>query len=138
MNEPYANRGEDTSWSGPKHSTNGGTSFVKSNLFIFILGQALTCLVGLAIFLTTYGAQQERNVQLASRLTLQEALTARMDERGTNFSHYNIASDGTRLDKLELRITASEEQIKRIAVMDEKLTRIDKSVDEIKNTMARR
>lgn len=128
----------DTSWSGPKHSTNGGTTFAKSNLFIFILGQALTCIVGLAMFLTTYGAQQERNAQLANRISAQEAMTSRMDERGTNFSHYGIIMDGSRLDKMELRATASEEQIKRIAVMDEKLTRIDKAVDEIKNTMARR
>lgn len=129
---------EDTSWSGPKHSTNGGTTFVKSNLFIFMLGQTLTCIVGLAMFLTAYGAQQERNVQLANRIAAQEAVTARMDERGTNFSHYGIITDGNRLDKMEARESASEEQIKRIAVMDEKLTRIDKSVDEIKNTMARR
>lgn len=71
---------EDTSWSGPKHSTNGGTTFVKSNLFIFMLGQTLTCIVGLAMFLTAYGAQQERNVQLANRIAAQEAVTARMDE----------------------------------------------------------
>jgi hypothetical protein len=128
----------DTSWSGPKHSTNGGTSFVKSNLFIFALGQALTCGIGLAVFLITYGAEQERDVSLAKRITAQEALTARMDEKGTNFSHYGILMDQARLDKVESQESASGEQIKRIAVMDEKLTRIDKSVDEIKNTMARR
>lgn len=124
-------------WSGLRSSTNG-TSFLRSNLFIFLLGQIATAIVGIAILLTTYGAQQERNSQIANRIGGLEATTNRMDEKGTNFSHYGIASDVQRMDRLELRIAANEEQTKRIAVMDEKLTRIDKTVDEIRNNTNRK
>ena len=42
-----------------------------------------------------------------------------------------------RVDVFEARLGANEEAVKRIAVMDEKLTRIDKTVDEIRNNTKR-
>ena len=118
-------------WTGVKTPTNG-TTFIKSNLFVFLLGQLSLGLIGIAGFAVTYGQNTQKFIDLNNRVTAAETLAKRMDDSGTNFSHYNIQSADKRLTSLEIRISANEEQTKRIAVMDEKITRIDKTVDEIR------
>jgi hypothetical protein len=119
-------------WTGMRSPTNG-TNFLRSNFFIFLLGQIVTAAIGLGIFLIAYGGQQEQFRQMIRSIGALEATTLRMDEKGTNFSHYGIAADVSRMDRLEQRLGINEEQVKKIDVMNEKLTRIDKTVDEIRN-----
>ncbi|SRR6266446_7204983 len=125
-------------WTGVKAQHGNGTIFVRSNLFVFLLGQISLALIGLAGFAVTYGQNTQKFIELSNRVGGTEAVAKRMDENGTNFSHYNIISEGQRLASLEARANANEEQVKRIAVIDEKVSRIDKTVDEIRLTLTRK
>jgi hypothetical protein len=110
-------------WTGMRSPSNG-TNFLRSNLFIFLLGQIATATIGLAVFLIAYGTQQEQSRQMAKEIGELKGITSRMDDKGTNFSHYGI---------MEARLSINEEQVKKIDVMNEKITRIDKTVEEIRN-----
>jgi hypothetical protein len=119
-------------WTGMRSPSNG-TNFLRSNLFIFLLGQIATATIGLAVFLIAYGTQQEQSRQMAKEIGELKGITSRMDDKGTNFSHYGITAEMSRMDRIEARLSINEEQVKKIDVMNEKITRIDKTVEEIRN-----
>src|SRR5213075_163329 len=79
-------------WTGFKSSVNG-TTFLRSGLFVFLMGQCSLAAVGLAVFFITIGGLSERFLQLTNRTSAIEAIQSRMDEKGTNFSHYGIQAD---------------------------------------------
>src|SRR5205823_5503040 len=128
--QPHHPQTQVSGWSGLRSSVNG-TTFVRSGFFIFLLGQVSLAAVGLATFLITVGGLSERFLQLSNHVAAQDVLISRMDKEGTTFSHFGIASDRDKLSSLEVRLTADESSIKKIDVMDEKITRIDDTLRQI-------
>jgi hypothetical protein len=114
-------------WTGLRSSTNG-TTFFKSNFGVFIAGQLVTVVAGVALFLITYGGFTERQRQIGERVARLEETTQRMDREGTNASKYGIKEELNAIQSNTSRIARLEEQSAKIDVMAEKIARIDDTV----------
>lgn len=117
-------------WSGIR-TTNGASTFLKSNLFVFLLGQFFMFLFWVVGFAVTYGQNTEKNIQMSAWLGRLEATIKRMDDQGTNYSHYGLIADHASIDSFEKRLKEQEEQTKQIGVMIEKINRIDENVKQL-------
>jgi hypothetical protein len=118
-------------WSGIRHPN--GTSFLKSNLFIFLLGQGVMFAFWVTGFAVTYGQNTQKFLELTDKVSVLQATTKRMDESGTNFSHYGIESERAQAIKMEARLHEVEDQTRQIAVMSEKINRIDENLKELRS-----
>lgn len=115
----------------PARQVNGG-KFIASNFFIFLCGQLVTFLIGVGIFFVAYGRQAQRFEDLSDRVARLEASARRMDDSGTNYSHYHLESELGILTQNSNRIGKVEDYVNRIGVMDEKITRIEGDIKDIK------
>ncbi|SRR6266705_1898372 len=123
-------------WTGTR-SVNG-THFLRSNLFIFLLGQIVMLSFWAITFASTYGQNSQKFLDLATRVASVESNQTRMDEHGTNASKYGLQADQTRFNIDEARLTEVEKSAKKIDVMDERLGRIDEAVRDIRANMTRK
>ena len=112
-------------WSGAR-STINGVGFLKSNLFIFLLGQIVMMLFWLGGFAVTYGQNSQKQTEYAVWRGQTDAAIKRMDDQGSNASYYGQKALNDRLNGEDSRLNEVEKQTKKIDVMDEKITRIDK------------
>src|SRR6266404_810083 len=123
-------QGKHGQWSGVRSSVNG-SGFLKSNLFVFLLGQFFMFAFWIITFAVTYGQNTEKNLQMSAWVGRLDSTVKRMDDSGTNFSHYGLAADQTRLTADEIRIHETEEQVKQIPVLIEKVSRVDENVKQL-------
>jgi|SRR5882762_9080430 len=107
-----------------------GKTFLKSNLGVILMlaTWVVSALIGIGIYYNKLSSYNDRIIAI-------EATQKRMDDVGTTFSHYGIESDKQRLLNLEIRMHDGEEQLKKLSVMDEKISRIDDSVKDIRATI---
>jgi hypothetical protein len=126
-------------WTGVRQPQ--GVGFLRSTLFAVIVTQFCTGTIALGVFLFSSGQTansiQNRILELEKAVATNISIAKRMDDQGTNFSHYNIANDKDKIADIYLRLANDERSIDKINVMDEKITRIDKSVDDIHSSMKR-
>ncbi len=117
-------------WTGMRSSN--GTGFLKSNLFLFLLGQLVMFAFWLTGFAVTYGQNQQKFLDLTTRVSRTEAIQQRMDERGTDASRYGLRADADRFINVEARLIEAEKTIKKIDVMDSKIDRMAQDIQELK------
>jgi hypothetical protein len=118
-------------WS-PYRTQINGTSFFRSNMFVFLTGQLILLCLFVASQLITKGQNDQKFTDLSLRVGAVEAVQHRMDENGTNFSHYNLAGEDKRLQSIEARMLDLENRTAKIDVMAEKISRIDDTLKEMR------
>jgi hypothetical protein len=125
-------------WTGMRQPQ--GVGFFRSTLFAVVLTQVITGVTALGVFLFTSGQTsnsiQARITELEKAVAANIAVAKRMDDQGTNFSHYNIANDKDKIADIYARIGVDELAISKINVMDEKITRIDTAVGKIQDNLS--
>lgn len=124
-------------WSSVRTAGSNGGAFLKSNLFVFLLGQFIMFLFWVVGFAVTYGQNTEKNLQMSNWIGRLDATSKRMDEQGTNFSHYGLQADQGRLNTFESRLHEQEEQSKQIPVIVEKVNRIDENIKQLQRQPAK-
>ena len=105
--------------------------FLRSNLFMFLLGQVLAVLAAYGVFSFTWGQISQEAIEMRKWKVEVTATIKRMDEEGTNASKYSIKSDNATLNELESRLKAVEGDVRKIDVMAEKISRIDDTLKDI-------
>ncbi len=111
-------------WSGVRSSVNGG-HFLKSNFFIFLLGQIVTLVCGLVVAGTIYGRVTQQFTELEKWHIETAATISRMDTFGTNASKWAIADEYKRIEANTSAIRELQDQTRKLDVMAEKISRID-------------
>jgi hypothetical protein len=113
----------------PVRESHGRISgFFQSNLFIFLLGQFCMFVFWLLGFAVTYGETQQKNKELDQWRGQIENSIRRMDEQGTNYSHYTLQSDHNSITSNTQRIERIETAVGQLPVMNERVTRLTEEV----------
>jgi hypothetical protein len=107
--------------------------FFRSNLFIFLMGQVVTVLVGLVFFAVGWGRlSQQFQESMEWRATTQARLE-RMDKEGTNASKYSIQTEQGQIMSVNDRLKYIEEQVRKLDVMQLKIDRLESDkADKVK------
>ena len=79
-------------------------------------------------FAVTYGETQQKNKELDQWRAQVENSIRRMDEQGTNYSHYTLQSDHSVILSNSQRIEKLESAIGQLPVMNERVTRLTEEV----------
>jgi hypothetical protein len=111
-----------------EHRNGKISGFFQSNLFIFLLGQFCMFVFWLLGFAVTYGETQQKNKELDQWRGQIEIAIRRMDDQGTNYSHYTLQSDHNIIQSNSQRIEKLESAIGQLPVMNERVTRLTEEV----------
>lgn len=107
-------------------------SFVKSNLFVFLLGQFFALIAAIIVVAVAWGAFSERYLNLVGRVANNETRITNMDEKGTNYSRRQLDVEEKVQQYYDERLKIVEKQLERIGAMDMKLNRLEDKVDGLK------
>lgn len=99
--------------------------FFRSNLFIFLMGQIVTFLVGLIFFAVGWGKLSEQFTESQAWRTSADKRLERMDATGTNHARYEIQTLHSANDQMDARLKMLEEQDRIIPVLKEKIDRLE-------------
>ena len=109
--------------------------FFQSNLFIFLVGEVATILCAVVFFAVGWGKLSQQFVENYEWRKYVDAKIERMDKEGTNASRYGIQSEKVELDQHETRLKIVEDETRKTDVIAEKISRIEESLREIKNSV---
>ena len=101
------------------------SGFFQSNLFIFLMGQVVTMLVGLVFFGIAFGKITQQFTEGQEWRRQAQGVLERMDRDGDNFAQYEIRANKTHDQQVDERLKAIEENVRKIDVMKEKIDRLE-------------
>lgn len=84
-------------------------------------------------FTTTYGRKEEQWQQMATWRAGMDATIKRMDDKGTNASHWAIDKERESILANSKKIEELQSQTRKLDVMDEKLSRMQTDLNELKS-----
>jgi hypothetical protein len=107
--------------------------FLRSNLFIFLLGQAFAFICWLCIFAFGWGKYSERFTTLDTSVGELKAKTARMDEHGSTYLLNIEAQQQKAIGEVVARLERMEKETAHYDVMEYEHRRLTEDVEKLKN-----
>ena len=123
-NDPKAGIGNGGAYSDNPKLENG---FIRSNLFVFMMGQVVTILIAIVFFAVGWGKLSQQFVESMEWRGVTQARLERMDKEGTNADRYGFESERARIDNMDGRLKAVEENTRKLDVMASTLDRLDRA-----------
>ena len=101
--------------------------FLRSNLFIFFMGQVVTVLGCIIFFAIAWGKLSQQFVESIHWRDATQKTIERMDSDGTNYARYEIKTIGIHVENLDGQLKVQQEQVIKIPVIQEKIERLESS-----------
>ncbi len=113
-----------------KPNGDGWRGFFKSNLFtalvMFLLTQSV---IITGLFISNY----YKTTQLAEWKGQTDSILRRMDEQGTNHSHYEGEKAGKDIAVLQIRMDKQEDKTTDLPLIKEKINNLSRDVEALRN-----
>jgi hypothetical protein len=106
--------------------------FMRSNLFIFLCGQVVTFLSVLIFFAIAWGKLSQQFIESMEWRSVTQARLERMDKDGTVAGRYGLDFAKNRMDSIDARLKAVEDNTRKLDVIAATVDRLDKEQQQPK------